>query len=401
MKINTIKKIIGLKSSRVVLVLLAAVIMVAGPVQIMNSPVFADEYDDRIAALQKDIEGYKAESDRLNSEATTLQVAVNQLANQKNAIQAQIDLNQVKYDKLIIQITDTEKKIVNNQDALGKIIADLYVDDNISPIEMIAGSKNISDYMDKQEYRNSVRTELKSTISKVKSLKLTLETQKAEVEKILADQKSQRDTLAAKETEQQKLLDSTRGDEAAYQGLIADSQAQINEARATQTLLRNRFQNSGGYVLVDGGSLGDYPWNSSNCPMWGYLSTGGSNGIGGDGYGYGCRQCASYVAWKIAKATNYYPSWGNAKDFTANAQARFGVGDGKPHPGSIAVMDPGKAGQSYGHVAWVESEPVQNSDGHSVILISQYNYNYGAGYGMYSQMWLSVNAFDHYVQIVK
>ena len=408
MKINNIKSFLGKKTSRIVLILITAIIMITGPIQIMNSPAFADEYDDRIAALQKDIEGYRVESDRLNNEATTLQVAVNQLVIQKNAIQAQIDLNQAKHDKLVIQIADTEKKIIDNQDALGKIIADLYVDDNISPIEMLASSKNISDYMDKQEYRNSVRSELKSTIGKVKTLKATLDTQKTEVTKILADQKSQRDTLVSKEAEQQKLLNNTRGDEAAYQGLIANSQVQINEARATQELLRNRIQNSGGFTLVDGGSLGDYPWNSSNCPMWGYLSTGGYTIYGQDGYdrsvtpSYGCRQCASYVAWRIAKKTGvYHWDWGNAKDFTGHAQATYGVGDGRPHPGSIAVMDPGKAGQSFGHVAWVESEPTQNSQGQTVILISQYNYNYGAGYGMYSQMWLSIHAFDHYVQIVK
>jgi surface antigen len=61
-------------------------------------------------------------------------------------------------------------------------------------------------------------------------------------------------------------------------------------------------------------------------------------------------------------------------------------------------MDPGKAGQSYGHVAWVESDP-QVINGQNVILVSQYNYDYGAGYGMYSEMILSVNAFDHYIHV--
>jgi surface antigen len=64
-----------------------------------------------------------------------------------------------------------------------------------------------------------------------------------------------------------------------------------------------------------------------------------------------------------------------------------------PMPGSIAVMDPGKAGQSYGHVAWVESVSG------NMVTISQYNYDYGDGYGMYSVMTLSSGAFDHYVKI--
>jgi len=144
----------------------------------------------------------------------------------------------------------------------------------------------------------------------------------------------------------------------------------------------------GGYVLINSGLLSDYGWNESNCPMWSFYSTGGADGNGGDGYGYGCRQCASYVAWKIAKETGRYYSWGNAINFTANAKAA-GYVEGDPRDGSIAVMDVGY----YGHVAWVEAV----SDGQ--VLISQYNYNYGAGWGMYSEMWLPISAFDHYIHI--
>lgn len=392
MKINISKPGSISFGSKVVLVLASLLIAVAVPMRMMQK-VSADQYDDKINALQQDIAVYKAEGDRLNAEANTLQSALAQLANQKASIQTQIDISQEKYDQLVIQIAETEKKIKDNQDALGTTIANMYVEDNITPIEMLAGSKNISDYLDKQEYRSSVRDELSTTIVSIKDLKTQLDKQKVDVEKNLADKKSQKDILVAKENEQANLLSSTKGEEAGYQQQIKDSQAQIDEAKATQILVNSRFNSSGGYTLVNGGSLVDYPWNSSNCPMWGYLSTGGNDNNGGDGYGYGCRQCASYVAWKIAKITGKYYSWGNAVDFTASAVAA-GYQEGAAQAGSIAIMDPGKAGQSYGHVAWVEAV---KDDG--TIMISQYNYDYGSGYGMYSMMVLSVNAFDHYVHI--
>jgi surface antigen len=184
--------------------------------------------------------------------------------------------------------------------------------------------------------------------------------------------------------------------------MISSNKAAIAVARATQAAINANVNRTGGGVIIDGGLLSDYPWNSSNCWMSGFLSNGGSNGIGGDGYGYGCRQCASYVAWKIAKETNFYPQWGNAQDFYSAAIAKFGAGDGRPHAGSIAVMSGATAGNIYyGHVAWVETDPYINSAGRTVIQVSQYNYNYGAGYGMYSLVEWSVNAFDYYVQIVK
>jgi len=380
-------------TTRIILGFVGLLFVVATPIQITQR-VFADHYDDQINALQQEINQYQSASNSLNSQADTLQTALSQLSSQQSTIQAQIDLSQAKYDKLVQQIADTEKQIKDNQDALGVTIANMYVDGKVTPIEMLASSKTISDYLDKQEYQSSIRDQLTSTIHKIKDLKTQLNKQKTDVSKVLADQKSQRDQLIAKENEQQGLLNETQGQEAAYQQLIGKNQSAIAQVKATQALVNSRFNGSGGYTLVDSGSLGDYPWNSSNCPMWGYLSTVGSDGNGGDGHGYGCRQCASYVAWKIAKETGIYPSWGNAVNFTQNAKgAPFNGVEGAPQPGSIAVMDPGTAGASEGHVAWVEA--VNGSS----VLVSQYNYNYGAGYGMYSEMWLSSNAFDHYVHI--
>jgi len=378
--------------TRSVLVVATIIFAVATPIQISQS-VSADKYDDQIAALQQAISSYQAQADVLNSQAATLQTALAQLANDKAALQAQIDVNQVKYNQLVAQIADTEKKIKDSQDALGTTIANLYVDSSVTPLELVASSKNISDFLDKQEYRNSVRDQLTSAIAQIKTLKAQLDQQKVDTQKVLADQQSARDAMTAKENEQQGLLNKTNNDETAYQQMISNSQAAIAAAKATQAALSRRFSSTGGYTLVDSGSLGDYPWNSSNCPMSGYLSTGGSDGNGGDGHTYGCRQCASYVAWRIAKETGIYPQWGDAWTFTNAAINTFHSSDGAPQPGSIAVMDPGTAGQSHGHVAWVEAVSGNK------VLVSQYNYDYGAGYGMYSEMWLSSGAFDHYVKI--
>lgn len=357
-----------------------------------NQPVYADQYDAKIRALQADMARYKKEADRLSAEATTLANAVAQIRNEKNALQAQIDVNQARHDKLVVEIKETEQKIKDNQDALGKIIAELYIGDDITPVEMLASSQNIGDFLDKQEYRNSVKDQLSSTIKTVKNLKEELSDKKDEVTKVLQRQKSARNSLAAKEAEQARLLSQTQNDEAKYQDMIKDSREQIAEAKRIQAEIRARENATGGYSIVDGGLLADYPWNNSNCPMWGYLSTGGANGNGGDGRGYGCRQCASYVAWKIAKETGRYYKWGNGGMFGYKAVAAGYTNLGRsPQSGSIAVIH-----GNPGHVAWVEAV---SGDG-TKVLVSQYNYNYGAGWGMYSEMWLSTNFFDQYVKIL-
>jgi len=372
--------------------LVALILVVTASIMWVNRPVSADQFDDKIRALQADMSRYQAESDRLNAEATTLANALAQIRNEKNALQSQVDLSQSQYDQLLIKIAETEKQILDNQNALGSTLASLYVDDDISPVEMLASSKDISEFLNKQEYRNSIKKELSSTINRVKDLKVQLGTQKTEVEKVLNEQKSARDALAAKESEQASLVAQTRNDEATYQGLIKNSAAGIAEAKAQQAALRARANSTGGFTLVDSGSLSDYPWNASNCPMQGYMSTGGANGNGGDGRGYGCRQCVSYVAWKIAKEIGvYYNNWGNGGQWAQSAiRAGYKNLGSRPETGSIAVM-----WGNPGHVAWVEGV---SPDG-SKVTVSQYNYNYGSGYGMYSEMVLSSGFFDQYVKI--
>jgi surface antigen len=367
-------------------------LLVIGTVPIFK-PAVADQYDDQIAALTSDMGKYQAEANRLNGEASTLANAVAQLTNEKNALQSQINLNQTQSDQLVIKITDTTKQISDNQDALGKTIADLYIDDDTSPIELLASSTNIGDFLNKQEYRSSVKTQLNSTIVKVKTLKTQLDTQKLDLDKVLTEQKIARNDLVAKEGAQQSLLNQTQNDESNYQNLIKNSSAAIASAKAAQAALYARQNATGGYQLIDAGSLSAYPWNNSNCPMQGYLSTGGSDGNGGDGSpgNYGCRQCASYVGWRIAKETGKYYNWGNGGNFARAAiDAGYQNLGRSPQAGSIAVLlgNPG-------HVAWVEGV---SPDG-SHVTVSQYNYNYGAGWGMYSEMVLSSSFFDQYVKI--
>ena len=376
-------------AAKATLIVAAILMAIVGPIQ--SAPfVKADRFDDQINAIQRQIDQYQAAAGNLQNVANDLQQKVTSINVEKAQIQAQVDISQVKYDQLLAQIKDTEAKIANNKTALGDTIANIYVDGTISPLEMLASSKNIGDYVDKQQLQSTVRDELTSTISKIKTLKKQLETQKSDLEKVLADQKSARDALAAKEAEQQKLLNDTKGEQAAYQKLSADNQAQQSQIRQQQqAAIAAAYASSGGGTVIDSGQLGDYPWNSSNCSMGGpggYYSYGGADGGGGDGRTYGCRQCASYAAWRVAKETGRYPiGWGNATNFPQSARNAGYTTGSSPRAGSLAVLHNG----AEGHVAWVESV---SGDGSSII-VSQFNYNYGAGYGMYGKMKISAGAF--------
>lgn len=397
MKITSFCK--SFSSKKIFLVFLALVIAICAPVQIINHSVYADHFDDQIMVLQQQADAYQAEASRLNNEAKTLQSTLAALAAEKSQIQTQLDISQQKYDQLTNQIADTEKQIADNKDALGITIANLYVDDNITPVEMLFGSKNISEYMDKQEYRNSVRDQLTATIAKVKDLKVQLETQKTEVETVLAQQKSQRDSLAAKESQQQNLLDQTKGNEAAYQQLVTASRQKMDDIAAQQRAYYESLVSRG--IDVSSGVAGDFS----------YRNLSPSNGAGGcaGGYQY-CqpkdsivdpwqlynRECVSYVAWalenKFGKYVEGFNGEGNAWEWAFAHEKPNGswnpVGSAisysgayqvyNPQPGDAVVLPASDSFAPVGHLMVVE---YVTDDGW--IHISQFNM-YGTG--QYSTM---------------
>src|SRR5690606_873907 len=165
--------------------------------------------------IQKQIDQYQAQARQLSEKADTLKNKLAVLAKQKAIIQSQIEASEAKRKKLEQQIVETKEKIANNRDALGETIADMYLSDKISPLEMLASSNSIGDYVDKQEYRAEIRDNLTGTIDEIKQLQAELEEQKIAVERALLDQKNSRKALADKESEQQTLLAETRNSEAA------------------------------------------------------------------------------------------------------------------------------------------------------------------------------------------
>ncbi|MEI7918081.1 MAG: CHAP domain-containing protein [Candidatus Saccharibacteria bacterium] len=391
--------------TKTVLVVISLVIAISAPIQIMTKDASADtsvsQLQAQIDALEQDIANYHAQAAQLNNEAQTLQTALAKLASERAIIQAQIDINQANYDSLLVQIKDTEKKITDNQDALGSTIADMYVDGNVTPIEMLASSSSISDYMDKQEYQTSIRNQLTTTISTIKNLKKSLVDKKAEVVKVLEDQNSAKNALVAKESEQQSILDQTQNSEAAYQKLSADGESKKKDLVQQQQAIIIAAQNRGGTVTgIPDATKGNYPWGGGNCYVaydgWGNLmSYNGINGDGSDGLGYACRQCTSYAAWRILEYTNRsYRYLGDAANWPNNFPDS--MVHTTPRANSVGVISAGQ----YGHVVWVETDP--DADGY--IIISQYNDyshnsgdNSGLGWGNYSKIRVHESTYNYYI----
>lgn len=332
--------------------------------------VQADQYDEKINALAQDSQAKQNQTAQLGAEAASISDTISKLQSQINAMQEKINVNEAKIAELKVEIQKAEAELVKQKKLLGAIIKSTYVDGDITTLEMLATSKDLSDFFDKQQYKESVRTKIKQTLDKVQQLKLDLNTQKETIEKINTEQKSLQNQLSAQRAESDRLLGLNQEQQGALNAQIKDNSSKIAQLRAAQAAENAKRINSSGGRLIVGGNNGrdTYPTKYRNIPQDAVV----------DAWGMYNRQCVSYTAWKVYESGRHMPYWGgigNANQWDDNAR-RAGIPvDTSPRAGDVAVAHWGY----YGHVMYVESV---NPNG--TINISQYNYDFK---GTYSEIY--------------
>ncbi len=342
----------------------------------------ADTIGDQIAALQRENSQNKNAVAQLQEQATSYADAIARLQSQINILQAQIDDNQAKQADLARQIEEARVELLRQRSILGEALRTSYVDGQITTIEMLATSKNLSDFVDKEEYHTAVESKIQETLKKITTLQTEMKQKKTEIDALLVEQQQHRSELDAGRAEQNHLLSMNQGEQASYNQRTRDNQAKIDRLIAEQRRA-NQVVSGITYFLRFPGSVAphnpgsnDYPYSGSGFSM--STAPGCNDGDGPDQWGYCTRQCVSYAAWAVQRSGRAAPRYyGNAKDWVAAAY-RDGVEvyTSNPRPGDVAISTSG----TWGHAMYVE----QVSGGQ--IMVSQYN---AALTGQYSTQWRS------------
>lgn len=321
----------------------------------------ADSFQAQINSLNAQNGSLQAERQQLQSEAASLEAVINGLQAQINDLSAQINANQARMDALKIQIVQTEAEIVKQRALLGDNIRAMYLEGDITTLEMLASSKNLGDYLDREQYRTSVQDKVKTTLDKITALRKQLEDSRVELDKTLADQRSIQGQLDAQRAEQARLLALNESERGALNGQIQANSGKIADLRRQQAAANARLFAGRGTINVP--DTTGYPWSGVGFPN-----------TNADPWGMYKRQCVSYTAWKVWKSGRHMPYWGgygNANQWDDNAR-RAGIPvDGNPRVGDVAVSNSGY----YGHVMYVEAVY-----GDGTIYVSQYNANWQGTY---------------------
>jgi surface antigen/peptidoglycan hydrolase CwlO-like protein len=331
--------------------------------------VSADRLQEQIDALSAENNKKQQSKSILGVEASSLNDAIAKLQAQINAKQAAINEYQSEVEHLKTEIAKAEKELARQRSILGETIKAMYLEGDISTLEMLATSKNLSDFFDKQQYRESVQNKIKTTVDKITQLKLDLNTKKDKTEKLIAEQKQLRNELLGQRGEKDRLLSLNENQRSSLDRTIRGNNAKIAELQRQQIIENARFIGAPGRgVACGGGYPGSTPGPAGN---WG-CNHPKDNTI--DNWGMYNRECVSYTAFKVAASGRHMPYWGgrgNANRWDDNARAAGIPVDGNPRSGDVAISNSG----FYGHAMYVESV---NSNG--TINISQYNAGWDGTY---------------------
>ncbi len=369
-----IKQTIIYYKLRVILVTLASCGLIGGVVI-----VHADQFDVQINALNAQNSSTQGIVNGLESQAGSYQAAIGQLQTQIDTVQAQIADNQTQQAQLQQQIVDNQQQIDLKKQELSATIKVLYIDGQTTTIEELATSKNLSDYVDKEEYRTTVQNQLDGKIKEIGALQVLLQSEKQKITVLLESEKTQNAQLSSAQSQQNNLLSFNQGQQDAYNQQISANSSQIAKLRQAQIAANARF--------TGGGAPGSGPACGGGYPAkWCEIAQ--DSVI--DSWGMYNRECVSYTAFRVAESGRNMPYWGgsgNANQWPGDARAAGIPIDSNPTPGSVAISMRG----AFGHAMYVESV---NGDG--TINISQYNASLDGRYSTRSNLDPSGLLFLHF-----
>jgi peptidoglycan DL-endopeptidase CwlO len=339
-------------------------------------PVVSANLQQQINKLQKQNSKKADAKYQLGLQAVNLNDKISKLREQITVLQGQIQANEAKNEALRQEIVAAEAELAKQKNLLGQNIKAMYLEGQITTIEMLASSRNLSEFVDKQQYRDAVKDKIKETLDKITALKLKLKGQKESVEKLIKEQQLMQAQLDEQRSEQNRLLALNYNQRDALDAEIKQNAERIAELQRQQVLENARL--FGGRVPpgVPGG--GGYAWGDAICmhpgfadPPCGQYDWGYPNYGIYDQWGYGYRNCTSYVAWKVNQRQGRMVSGlGHAKHWPFNIGSRGEVSYGQgARVGDAAVS----TGGTYGHVMYVEA--VEGD----TVYVSDYNFG-GDGY---------------------
>jgi peptidoglycan hydrolase CwlO-like protein len=332
--------------------------------------VHADDYQQQIETLNTQSSQAQTVLNSLQTQATTLQGEISLLQSQINAIQTSINANEAKQIQLQDTIKTDQAKIAQNKSFLADDLKTMYIDGQMSTIEELATSQNLSDYVDKEEYRTVVQDKITDLLNQIQTLEAQSQEQKEQVSALLQTEQNQESTVATDQSAENQLLSANQGQQNQYDQLINSNNSEVSALRQAQAAanasvagsLNIKASGGSGGACDIGQGNGGYPFNWCNVTQ---------DSIN-DAYGFPVRECTSFANWYFIneegqsdfKVSGNAGWWYLTSNYAATTYPDVKVGAlGIEPSSSLNAPVPSLHGGYYGHVMVVLALPGTTYEG--------------------------------------
>jgi len=201
--------------------------------------------EQELAEIESQIETLSGVVQTTQKERTTLERDVDVLNAKAERVKLEIRSYDLQISKLSQDInhhsdtiSDLSVKMSKEKDSLAEIIRKTNESDFLSPVELILGYDNLSDFFIDIDFYEELQGELHNSLNKVQNIKNntekekeTLQSKKEEYVELKSVQESEKKNLSNLKTEKNRILTVTKGEEAKYQKLLEEKKETAAEIR--------------------------------------------------------------------------------------------------------------------------------------------------------------------------
>lgn len=232
----------------------------------------ADELEDKLTSIQEKAAQQQqitneaaARVDSISEQLRIIQDELNAATKEYDDVKGKLDAVNSSINDNTWLLNEAEKNIKGKSKKLSKRVRDIYINGQISYVDVLFGAKDFSDFMTRMDILKRIIKHDYDLIMSVKrdrdvilTARQQLEKDKADAEVLVADAQSKQAVVADKKAAQQAMLDKAKYDkatsEAAYEELMAASREIANMIRQQQ------YAASGGTAPVVRAGSGGMVW---------------------------------------------------------------------------------------------------------------------------------------------
>ena len=356
------------------ILVISSIVIVCAAFIITPRLVRADSYQAQINALNQQNTDTQGSLNSLEGIASSYQQEINDLQSQIYGIQSAIWANQAKQDSLNTQILSNQAELVQQKAVLANDIKTMYVSGQLTPVEMLATSDNLSDFIDQQVAYNAIQQKIQGTVDQINALQQSLKDQQTQVAALLQTEQTQNQTLVGDQNQQNSLLSYNQQQQNSYNQQIKNNNSEIatleaEQAAANASIARyvhaTSAEPSGG-----SGGLCDIGYGNGGYPMpWCNKDQDAIN----DSYDFPNRECTSFANWYFIneEGQSGFSTSGNAGWWYLTSNYSANTWSGGVQPGALGIEPssslnapvPSLHGGYYGHVMVVLALPDTTYDG--------------------------------------